>query len=168
MENYVIGAGCLISAVLAIREKRLLVAALWLALTSALVAWLMYSLGALEVAVVELSVGAGLVTVLFVFAINIAGDEQAVHHDLVPRRLAWMVVVVCLALLGWMILPSLQLERFLPGASFPEGSIEDFRQMVWSGRSLDTLLQVVLIFGGVMAILGFLGSRPGRDEEEKP
>jgi len=56
--------GC---GVQAIRAKRLLAAALWLAGVSAAVATLMYSLGAYEVAVIELSVGAGLVTVLFVF-----------------------------------------------------------------------------------------------------
>lgn len=43
-------------------------------------------------AVIELSVGAGLVTMLFVFAINIAGDEEtlALSHNLpvIPRPLS--------------------------------------------------------------------------------
>ena len=168
MENIIIGTGCLACALMAVREKRLLVAALWLALTSALVSWMMYRLGALEVAVVELSVGAGLVTVLFVFAINIAGDETEVQKALLPRPLAWVIVALGVALLGWMVLPALQLDRFLASLSFPAGSIEDFRQMVWNERSLDTMLQVVLIFAGVMAVLGFLGSKPEHTEEKQP
>jgi NADH:ubiquinone oxidoreductase subunit 6 (subunit J) len=167
MLDILIGAGCLICAYLAVREKHLLISALWLALTSALVAWMMYRLGALEVAVVELSVGAGLVTVLFVFAINIAGDETVVKLPVIPRPLAWGVIVVGVALLGWMILPALQIDKFAATMSFPSGSIDDFRRMVWQERSLDTLLQVVLIFSGVMAVLGLLGSKPESEQEEQ-
>jgi uncharacterized MnhB-related membrane protein len=71
----IIVVGLLVCAVQAVRVQRLLNSALWLAGASALVALLIYMLGAPEVAVIELSVGAGLVTVLFVFAINIAGEE---------------------------------------------------------------------------------------------
>lgn len=168
MLDILIGAGCLICAYLAIREKHLLISALWLALTSALVAWIIYRLGALEVAVVELSVGAGLVTVLFVFAINIAGDENEVKKPVIPRPFAWGVVVVGGALLAWMIIPALQVEKFMATMAFASGSIDDFRRMVWEERSLDTLLQVVLIFSGVMAVLGLLGSRPETAQEEQP
>jgi len=166
MLDIIIGAGCLISAYLAVREKRLLISALWLALTSALVAWIIYRLGALEVAVVELSVGAGLVTVLFVFAINIAGDvQQVVQKPAIPPLLGWVVVVAGLGLLGYMVLPALQGERFASTLAFAAGSIDDFRKMVWETRSLDTLLQVVLIFSGVMAVVGLLGERAGQQPE---
>ena len=168
MLNIAIGIGCLACAFLAVREKRLLIAALWLALSSALVSWIMYNLGAMEVAVVELSVGAGLVTVLFVFAINIAGDDGSeVKTSIVPRPLAWVLIVVGIALLGWMILPPLQVERFLSTMQFATGSIEDFRRMVWQDRSMDTLLQVVLIFAGVMSVLSLLGSRTESVDEEQ-
>jgi len=62
-----IGLGILASAILAIRTKRLLISAIWLAVASALTAVMIYLLGAPQIAVIELSVGAGLVTVLFVF-----------------------------------------------------------------------------------------------------
>ncbi len=80
-----IGAGALGCAIMAIIAKKLLSSAIWLAGTSALVALLIYLLGAPEVAVIELSVGAGLVTVLFVFAINIAGDEPIKLRAIPPR-----------------------------------------------------------------------------------
>ena len=64
----------LLCAAQAIRARRLLLAAMWLAGASAATALLLYVLGAAEIAAIELSVGAGLVTVLFVFAITVPFD----------------------------------------------------------------------------------------------
>ena len=55
------------------------------------------------VAVIELSVGSGLVTVLFVFAINIAGEEAISKDTPFPRLGAWVLVVVSLGLLAWLV-----------------------------------------------------------------
>src|SRR5512135_3843744 len=71
-------------AVAAIRARRLLTSAIWLAGVSALVSIVLYLYGAHEVAVIELSVGAGLVTVLFVFAISIAGDDPIDRRPVLP------------------------------------------------------------------------------------
>jgi uncharacterized MnhB-related membrane protein len=139
----------LICAVQAIRVRRLLMSALWLAGASALVSLLIYLLGAPEVAVIELSVGAGLVTVLFVFAINIAGEETLPIRRLVPRPLAWGLLVVCLLLMGWFILPRAGLVNIVEDK-------KSFAQVVWNLRSLDMLLQVILIFAGVLGVVGLL------------
>jgi uncharacterized MnhB-related membrane protein len=88
MVYVLIGAGILVCALLAVLARRLLLSAAWLALTSALVALMTYLLGAPHIAVIELSVGAGLVTVLFVFAINIAGEDITPLKSLVPKPLA--------------------------------------------------------------------------------
>src|SRR5512146_2626648 len=90
----------------AIRSKALLTSALWLAGASALSAVLFFLYGAQLVAVIELSVGAGLVTVLFVFAINIAGDDAIESQPVPPLR--WIVPLAALfvALLGWFVWPS--------------------------------------------------------------
>jgi uncharacterized MnhB-related membrane protein len=168
MINFLIAAGTLTCAVLAVRENRLLISALWLALTSALVSFLMYRLGAAEVAVVELSVGAGLVTVLFVFAINISGSATVVGQVPVPRPLAWVAVVMTGLLLAWMILPSMQLERFAAVLE-QQGQLAGlFRSVLWKDRSVDSLLQVVLIFAGVLAVLGLIGKDDelGQKKEE--
>ncbi|MDD5368572.1 MAG: NADH-quinone oxidoreductase subunit J [Anaerolineaceae bacterium] len=141
-------AGAIICAVGAIRANRLLASALWLAGSSALVALLIYLLGAPEVAVVELSVGAGLVTVLFVFAINIAGEEALEIHSLVPRPLAIGLVATALLLIGWLSLPRMLV---LPSPVFSE-----FSKVLWEERGLDVLIQVVIIFAGVLGVLGLL------------
>lgn len=145
----IIVAGLLVCAAQSIRAQRLLQSALWLAGCSALVALEMYILGAPEVAVIELSVGAGLVTVLFVFAINIAGDEGTPAAPIVPRPLALALVVISVLLLGWM-------DAGILGLQIPVLQPQYFKTVLWENRLLDVLLQVVLIFAGVMGVLGLL------------
>ncbi len=149
MSYLLITAVILVCSLRAIRTGRLLISALWLAGASAAVAVLMYLLGAPEVAVIELSVGAGLVTVLFVFAINIAGDDPLPRRPAVPKPFSWVLIAGTVALLGWLTLSALRLPLPVPEAS-------PFAEVVWQRRTLDVLLQVVLIFGGVLAVLGLL------------
>lgn len=160
MFDIVIVAGILVCAVQAIRTERLLVSALWLAGTSALVALFMYQLGAPEIAAIELSVGAGLVTVLFVFAINIAGDEPLPARSILPRPLASVVVGVSMALFAWFALPSIRTAVPIPVA-------DRFATVLWDHRNLDLLLQIVLIFAGVLGVLGLLADDPRRGEEKR-
>ena len=150
MFDLLIVAAMLWCAFQAVRGTRLLVAALWLAGASALTALLMFRLGAPEVAVIELSVGAGLVTVLFVFAINIAGEEPPGKlRSLVPAPVAVVVALCAVGLGAFMALPNL---RSVSGIIQPER----FAKVLWEDRSLDVLLQVVLLIGGVLAVLGLL------------
>ena len=165
MIDSIVGFGCLAFALMAIRERRLLISVLWLALTSAMTALMMYRLGALEASVVELSVGAGLVTVLFVFAINIAGDEEVLQASLLPRPLAWGVIVVGGLLLAWMILPAFHFDINLSTILYAAGSNEDVRKMIWEERGLDSLLQIMLMFGGMMAVLSLIGRHTGSEED---
>ncbi|NPV68460.1 MAG: DUF4040 domain-containing protein [Anaerolineae bacterium] len=141
--------GAFLCALQAIRAQQLLASAIWLAAVSALVAIALYLIGAPQVAVIELSVGAGLVTVLFVFAISIAGEDAMTLPAAVPRPLAVALVILSAGLLGWMTLPALGIKP--PLAESP------FAQMLWQERGLDVLVQVVLIFAGVIGVLGLLG-----------
>jgi uncharacterized MnhB-related membrane protein len=138
----------IICAFQVMHAQRLMVATLWLALTSALVSILLFLLGAPEVAVIELSVGAGLVTVLFVFAFSIVGEHTFDPKTLVPRPLAWGLILAVSFLLGWFILP----VAGTPAA--PDQ--QTFSQVLWNQRGLDVLAQVVLIFAGVLGLMGLL------------
>jgi uncharacterized MnhB-related membrane protein len=142
-------AGALLCALQAILATRLLASAIWLAGTSALVAIVLYQLGAPQVAVIELSVGAGLVTVLFVFAISIAGEDAMDVRAIVPRPVGLGLVIVAVLLLSWMTLPALGVTPPLAGSPFA--------QMLWEQRGLDVLVQIVLIFAGAVGMLGLLG-----------
>lgn len=142
--------GILVCAFMALRVTRLLSSALWLAGCSALVALLLYIMGAPEIAVIELSVGAGLVTVLFVFAINIAGDEQVKLPVLLPRWLSWLFVILAVGALGWLLVPAFNLTWLKAENS------SNFVEAFWTNRYVDILLQAVLIFAGVLGMMGLL------------
>lgn len=154
--------GIIFCAIQTVRAARLLAATLWLAGVSALLAIILYMMDAREVAVIELSVGAGLVTVLFVFAIGVAGEEAMNARALPPRPLAWGLVILSLFLLGWLTLP-------LTGIGMP--IVEPpFVSMLWRQRGLDVLVQIVLIFAGVLGVLGLLAEvkKEGLEADRAP
>jgi len=154
-----LGMLALLCAGMAVRAARLLHAALWLAGASAALAGLLYAAGAHEVAVIELSVGAGLVTVLFVFAIAIAGDEALNAPPVVPRPLAWAATGLLLAIIGaaaWQLPPD--------GAA---GSGR-FADTFWQARVLDVAAQVVLLFAGALGVLGLLAEPRAQSGETPP
>lgn len=145
--------GICIAGFQAIESKKLSHSALWLALTSALVSWLMYLLGAAEVAVIELSVGAGVVTILLVFAINIVGDQKDETKPLVPRFVAMFIILASLILLGSMLIPIRQSDLLIVT------STSAFAKSMWEDRILDTMLQIILLFTSVLGVLSLMEDR---------
>ncbi len=137
-------------AILAIRSRRLITSALWLAGVSALCALLFYTLGAQQVAVIELSVGAGLVTVLLVFGISVAGDEPIDKQTILPHLLTIGLALLFILFLGVILLPTTSIISIIPKNQ------TTLSQVFWQFRGLDALLQVVVIFSGVLGLLGLL------------
>jgi uncharacterized MnhB-related membrane protein len=158
MAFILVGVGIMASAFLAFRSQRLLISAIWLALTSALAAVLLYLLGGPHIAVIELSVGAGLVTVLFVFAINISGEEIIDAKSVLPKPYAWGSIGIAAGLALFLILKTLGVVSF-PVVLLKTSLIN------WDSRYLDIVLQVVLIFAGVLGVIGVLA--PGKNAASK-
>lgn len=150
----------------AIRAARLTNVTIWLAATSALAAVLIYFLGAAEVAVIELSVGAGLVTVLFVFAFSITGEATFDEKTLLPRSLIWVLVLAVVSVLAWLILPIQEPSALDIRIRLPITIEPDFGHMLWQQRGLDVIVQMVLIFAGVMGLLGLLSTSGPRQQSE--
>jgi uncharacterized MnhB-related membrane protein len=141
--------GAVLCAVQSMRARRMINAALWLACASALLSVIFYLSGGREVAVIELSVGAGLVTILFVFAINIAGDTPAEDRSIPPKAVIVGLPLANLILLAWLLKPLASLPSV-------EGVEPLFSVVMWQGRGLDVLVQIVLIFAGVLGLIGLL------------
>ncbi|MCA9958389.1 MAG: hydrogenase subunit MbhD domain-containing protein [Chloroflexota bacterium] len=148
MLNLILVSGAILCALQAMQTKRLIRAALWLACVSAFVALTMYRIGAHEVAVIELSVGAGLVTILFVFGISIAGEDAMDAPAIVPKVLIGGMALALVVTLGLLLLPV--------GEGSPQPEQTSFAVMLWEQRALDVLVQVGLIFAGVLGVLGLL------------
>jgi uncharacterized MnhB-related membrane protein len=140
--------GAVICAYRAMADARILSSTIYLAFVSACVAMMLYLLGAYQVAVIELSVGAGLVTVLLIYAISVVGDEAFDPGPVIPRPVAVGLTLLTAVMLGYMAysLPTKALTgRFPPLVT-----------ALWQQRVLDVWIQMVLIFAGVLGILGLL------------
>ena len=109
MENQwlflVLVVGAILCAYRMMVSTRILVATLYLACISALVSIMLYLLGGTQVAAIELSVGAGLVTVLLVYAISVVGDDALDPASIVPKPLAMISVLAAAVFLAWLAIP---------------------------------------------------------------
>ena len=152
--------GAVICAYRAIVAKRILSATIYLACISALVSAVIYLLGAAQVAVMELSVGAGLVTVLLVYALSVVGDDALDPASVIPKPLAFGVVGLTVVLLGLMAYPAIQ-RNLDQGAT-------TLASALWQNRVLDVWIQIVLIFSGVMGVLGLLSEQTSNKNKEIP
>ena len=158
IEYFLLLAGAIFCAYRATVSKRILSSTLYLACISALTSVAIYMLGATQVAVMELSVGAGLVTVLMVYAVSVVGEDALDPASVILKPLALGLVGAVTILLGWMVYPAIQ----IPIAS---GDV-DLASVLWRNRVLDVWIQIVLIFSGVMGVLGLLSERTPVQTEE--
>ncbi len=150
--------GAIVCAYRAIVAKRILSATIYLACISALVSAVLYLLGATQVAVMELSVGAGLVTVLLVYAVSVVGDDALDPASVIPKPLAFVMVGVVAILLGFMAFPAVEKNI--------DTSAIALSISLWKNRVLDVWIQIALIFSGVLGVLGLLSEKtPGKFEE---
>jgi uncharacterized MnhB-related membrane protein len=149
--------GAVFCAYRAIVSKKILSATIYLACISALVSAVIYMLGAAQLAVIELSVGAGLVTVLLVYAVSVVGDDTLDPPSVVSKPLALGIVSFVAIMLGAMTYPAIP-------AAFERGPLS-LAVSMWQSRVLDIWIQIVLIFSGVLGVLGLLSEKsPGKIE----
>ena len=150
--------GAVFCAYRAIVAKRILSATIYLACVSALVSAVIYLLGAAQVAVMELSVGAGLVTVMLVYALSVVGDDALDPASVIPKSLAFGAVGTVVLLLGMMVFPAVQIN-VVQGSS-------TLAVALWQNRVLDVWIQIALIFSGVMGVLGLLSEQTSSKNKE--
>lgn len=151
MYYLLLGVGAAFCAYRAMISKHLLPSTLYLACVSALAAVTLYLLGAQEVAVIELSVGAGLVTVLLVYVISVVGEDNLDPSSIIPKPLAFVLVgalAILVSSMAYPLLISKNLNEQMP-----------LSQVLWKERALDVWVQVALIFSGVLGVLGLLSEK---------
>ena len=154
-----LGLGAAFCAYRAMISKHLLPSTLYLACVSALASVTLYLLGAQEVAVIELSVGAGLVTVLLVYVLSVVGDDNLDPTSIIPKPLAFVLVATITILVTWMAFPLI---------TSPSTSNEVMlAQVLWKHRALDVWVQVALIFSGVLGVLGLLSEKEQKTRSQR-
>ena len=153
----ILGVGAIFCAYRTMVSTRLLSCTLYLACISASTSVILYLLGAQQVAVIELSVGAGLVTVLLVYALSVVGDDARDLMSVIPKPLAFVAVALSAILLGLMAYPLAEPSLNVTSASLTVA--------LWQQRVLDVWIQIALIFSGVLGVLGLLSEAPAHKDE---
>lgn len=141
MEHVVLSAAIVASAILAIEARSALKSVAFFCLTCVLVALAMGALGAIYVAVFQLAVYAGGVTVLLLTALSFKEPKlPAKRESLVAAVTAIAVLAVLLAVLS------------PPPATPSSTSFTEKPYFLWTYRWVDVLVQAAIVFASVMAV----------------
>lgn len=134
----------------AVMSRKLLNAAIALALVSVCVSLLFFNYGAPWAGVFELSVCAGLITVLFIGAVSLirAADEK--HPEPRARFYALPLALAIFAIAGWFYLPPFFNE--MAGWARPGNGGGNIGLQLWDMRRPDLLGQVLMLAAGVFVI----------------
>ncbi len=157
----------LLAGVWTVMTLDLLKSAIGLALTSVILTLLLFLADAPLAGVFELSVCAGLITVVFIGAISLtkpldAAEARARDRSRIRRFLLLPILVTVLAWLLFTLHPrlGLPLPPALPGL--------EARDALWNLRRLDLVGQIVIILAGVFGVVILFKTRSDDAEKTKP
>ncbi len=151
--------GLVLFSVLAILLKDLLRSAIALAVASLLLGIIFFRMNAPYAGVFEISVVAGLITVLFMLTIALTKGGAAAESK--AATIAFPAVFVLFAAIDVLVMKKL-LAR-MPALAAP-AEAGTFGQVLWGARTLDLVGQIAVIFAGVFAVLALFRKRNDKDE----
>ncbi|MBU1726627.1 MAG: hypothetical protein KJ880_03250 [Candidatus Omnitrophica bacterium] len=150
-----------LAALWAVMTRSLLRSAIALALTSAMLTIVMFRLRAAMAAAFELSVCAGLISVVFISALSLTHPLtwNEIRQHMKDRLSRFWYLPVIVVVVGF----ALFFLKVTPEFKLPPAEIEkDVREVLWNLRQLDLIGQVaVLLAGGLGVVILF------RDKEKK-
>jgi NADH-quinone oxidoreductase subunit J len=140
-------------ALFTVMIRNLLKAVISLAAASASLTIIMFMLNAPLAAVFELSVCAGLITVIFISVISLTKpltpEEEILEvRKRINRYIYLPVIVIIVALLFLFIKPGLNFSI----NSSPTNDI-NVQDVIWNKRPLDILGQIIIILAGVLGVV---------------
>jgi len=142
----------LLAGIWAVMTLNLLKSAIGLAVASAILSLLLFLIRGPLAGVFELSVCAGLITVVFISVISLTkpltgAEARARDRSRVKRFIFLPVLIVAV---GWgLYILRPQLDLPLPPASLET----DVRQMLWNVRRLDLVGQILIILAGIFGVV---------------
>lgn len=133
---------------------RLVRAVVGLALTSAILAVIIYRLNSPLAAVFELSVCSGLISVIFIttvsFTQRISKERFIIRKK--ERLLRFLYLPFIIIVAGLLLVRYLKIPQF----SLPLGDhLTDVRLVLWNLRHLDLLGQAIILIAGVFGVVIF-------------
>lgn len=143
-------------ALLAVLAFDLIISAICLALTSVILAIIIFQLNAPLAAIFELSVCAGLITVIFISTISLTkiaapGEAQAKPAQrLIERRwfrYMWLPIILLIVGSGLFLVMHIQPPQAGPVPA------TDIKTLLWNARPMDLLGMALMILVGVFGIV---------------
>jgi len=149
----------LLASAAAILAKDLLKSAIALAVASLLLGIIFFRMGAPYAGVFEISVVAGLITVLFMLTIALTKQGDDVRESKVVK------VVFPLFFIVFALIDVLVMKGILAGIPALEAAAEagTFGDVLWKERSFDLVGQLAVILAGVFAVLALFRKRDHHD-----
>ncbi len=153
----IILASMVLSAFICMLVRDLLKSAIGLAVLSALLTVVMFLLNAPIAAVFELSVCAGLITVVFISAISLTrvhtAEEKAAEWKQRMKRFTLLpiLLIAVLAALVWFLWPLINTVGTTGAEMLIQGP--GLREVLWNDRQLEVLGQIIIIMAGVFGIV---------------
>jgi NADH:ubiquinone oxidoreductase subunit 6 (subunit J) len=144
-----------IFSVLAILSKDLIKSAISLAVASLMLGILFFQMNAPFAGVFEISVVAGLITVLFMLTIALTKTEGDVRESKLARIIFPLFFVVFILIDFFVMKGLLQKVPALPEAA-EQGTFGD---VLWKQRTFDLVGQLAVILAGVFAVLALFRKR---------
>jgi len=151
--------GLVLFSALAILLKDLLKSAISLAAASLLLGIVFFRMGAPYAGVFEISVVAGLITVLFILTIALTNTGEEVRESRLVNIVFPLFFVVFIIIDALVMKGLLQKIPALPSA--PETGT--FGDILWKGRTLDLVGQIAVILAGVFSVLALFRKRDKHD-----
>ena len=151
--------GLVLFSVLALLLKDLLRSAIALAVASLLLGIVFFRMGAPYAGVFEISVVAGLITVLFVLTIALTTAGEEVRES----RLA--NVVFPLVFVAFIVVDALVMKGLLGQIPALASGAETgaFGDVLWKGRTFDLVGQIAVIMAGVFSVRALFRKRDKHD-----
>jgi NADH:ubiquinone oxidoreductase subunit 6 (subunit J) len=151
--------GLVLFSVLAILLKDLLRSAISLAVASLFLGIIFFRMNAPYAGVFEISVVAGLITVLFILTIALTNTGEEVRESRLANLFFPLFFVVFIIIDALVMKGLLQKIPALPSA--PESGA--FGDVLWKGRTLDLVGQIAVILAGVFSVLALFRKRDKDD-----
>lgn len=152
--------GLVVFSAAAIIFRDLLRSAICLAVASLLLGIIFFRMKAPYIGAFEISVVAGLITVLFITTIALTKTGGDIRES---KAVAWVFPLFFIVFLALDIFVMKGLMGKIPAL---EGTPESgtFGEVLWKARTFDLVGQIGVIFAGVLAVLALFRKRDKKDE----
>jgi NADH-quinone oxidoreductase subunit J len=159
--NTVLIFSLVLAALVTVMTRSILRAAIGLALTSVILTIIMFKLNAPLAAVFELSVCAGLISVLFISTISLT--QPYTTQEILKRMKEMFARFRFLPLLIIALAITMSLIKIKPITNLPPPeTVKDARIVLWSLRHIDMLGQILILLTGVFGVVIFFKQRAGK------